>query len=173
MGVQIGFIMELAMNHFPILKRLFGMASVIFITVFCVHSAYAQRVTEREVREFMGLYKGRSKILVRAGGEVFRGKEKFRYRARWKPKGSGVVRFENGSYKPVATRARYSNRSIRSLTLLSGSVTDPDSGAYGTVRGIQSTSLKRRGARRFTIKFYQKIHFGPFATRVVKATGKK
>lgn len=175
LSVYIGISISLlfAMKKIGFWKRVHSFVIVGLIAIFSVQTAKAQRISQREARKFMGLYEGKVTAKVRAGGveEVVR--EKFRYRARWRGKGSDLVRFEGGSYRPIASRFRYRSNSIYAKTLLFGSALNPDTGYYENLRGIQKTLLRRRGRGKYSVNLYQRILFGSFAIRIVKATGKK
>ena len=134
----------------------------------------AERMTESELREFMGLYLFKTRNIVISGGIASHSKGEIRQRFRWKgSEGNGVVRVPGGSYRPIAQKVVLGSRSVRFRSILRGSGIDPDSGEFYEIVGLTSLTLTRKGPGNFTAVGNSRIAYGSLAIVIQRVRGRQ
>jgi hypothetical protein len=132
----------------------------------------AQRLSSREIREFMGVYQMKGLVTTYLRGELTKEYEEFPMKIRWSDNKLEVP-IPGGSFGNIALKVSTHTNSIRIRKVLGGSGIDPETGEPFNVIGTSYQSFTRRGARKFLVRTNLRLVFGTFAYRKERLTGEK
>jgi len=151
-------------------------------TIYCITLAFVMsvwpapvqaRITERDAREFMGLYILKVKSAVTENGVTTPGGSVIRQRMSWKGKpGSEVVEFPGGSYEPLYTRITARSNYMRIRKVFTGSAVDEDS-YFLDISGGSELEIRKGGRKSFNVTAWSRLSIGSSILFVTSAKGKK
>lgn len=155
------------------MKTLRQMFLLLGLTMILCPTPLQARITEREAREFMGLYILKVKSTVTEDGVTTPGSTVIRQRMSWKGKpGSEVVEVPGGSYEPLYTRLTARSNYIRIRKVFTGSAVDED-GYFLYIRGGSEAEIRKRGRKSFNVTAWSRLSIGSSILFVTSAKGKK
>jgi hypothetical protein len=150
----------------------FFVALAVLLIVSSPSEGVAQRLSSREIREFMGVYQMKGLVTTYLRGELTKEYEEFPMKIRWTDNKTEVP-IPGGSFGPVALKVSTHTNSIRIRKILGGSGVDQETGESFKVLGTSYQSFTRRGVRKFLVRTNLRILFGTFAYRKERLTGEK
>lgn len=146
---------------------------ILSFTLVCDTVSGKSALTEREAREFMGLYSFNLRRSITENGYTVYSSVTVRDRVSWKgDSGNGVVNFEGGYLRPENSDFKAGRRFMRFRTTLGGLAVDPGVGLVD-VSGFSELTLRKKGRRQFQATSYQRIAIGSAALIITQGKGKK